>query len=58
MILRQYAIEGLSQIAFVVQTSLALVTGSMIVMWLSEIITEKGIVFLLRELRNKFVPGP
>jgi len=43
LILRQYAIEGISQTAFVLQTSIALVTGSMIVMWFSEIITEKGI---------------
>ena len=43
LILRQYAVEGLGQTEFVVQTSLALVTGSMTVMWLSEIITEKGI---------------
>ncbi len=43
LILRQYAVEGLSETEFVIQTSLALVTGSMIVMWLSEIITEKGI---------------
>ena len=43
LILRQYAIEGLGEREFVIQTSLALVTGSMIVMWLSEIITEKGI---------------
>ena len=43
LILRQYAVEGLGQTEFVIQTSLALVTGSMIVMWLSEIITEKGI---------------
>ncbi len=43
LILRQYAVEGLGESAFVIQTSLALVTGSMIVMWLSEIITEKGI---------------
>jgi len=43
LILRQYAVEGLGETAFVLQTSLALVTGSMIVMWLSEIITEKGI---------------
>ncbi len=43
LILRQYAVEGLGETAFVIQTSLALVTGSMIVMWLSEIITEKGI---------------
>ncbi len=43
LILRQYSVEGLGETEFVVQTSLALVTGSMIVMWLSEIITEKGI---------------
>ncbi len=43
LILRQYAVEGLGETEFVIQTSLALVTGSMIVMWLSEIITEKGI---------------
>ena len=43
LILRQYAVEGLSETEFVIQTSLALVTGSMVVMWLSEIITEKGI---------------
>ncbi len=42
-ILRPYAIESLSPVAFTLQTALALVTGSMIVMWLSEIITEKGI---------------
>ena len=43
LILRRYAIEGISETAFVLQTSIALVTGSMIVMWFSEIITEKGI---------------
>ena len=43
LILRQYATEGLSDLVFVVQTSLALVTGSMVVMWLSEVITERGI---------------
>ena len=43
LILRQYAIEGISDAAFVLQTSIALVTGSMLVMWFSEIITEKGI---------------
>ena len=43
LILRQYAVEDLGETEFVIQTSLALVTGSMIVMWLSEIITEKGI---------------
>ncbi len=42
-ILRKYSIESLSETAFVIQTAIALVTGSMIVMWLSEIITEKGI---------------
>ena len=43
LILRQYAVAGLGETEFVIQTSLALVTGSMVVMWLSEIITEKGI---------------
>ncbi len=43
LILRQYSIEGISETTFVFQTSIALVTGSMIVMWFSEIITEKGI---------------
>ena len=43
LILRQYAVEGLGETEFVIQTALALVTGSMIVMWISEIITEKGI---------------
>ncbi len=43
LILRKYAVQGLGETEFVIQTSLALVTGSMIVMWLSEIITEKGI---------------
>ncbi len=43
LILRQYSVAGLGETEFVVQTALALVTGSMIVMWLSEIITEKGI---------------
>jgi len=43
LILRQYATEGLSEPVFVVQTALALVTGSMVVMWISEVITERGI---------------
>ncbi len=43
LILRQYAVEGITETVFVLQTSIALVTGSMIVMWFSEIITEKGI---------------
>ncbi len=43
LILRQYATEGLSEPVFVIQTALALVTGSMIVMWISEVITERGI---------------
>ena len=42
MILRQYALEGISEVVFVVQTALCLVTGS-VVMWLSEVITERGI---------------
>ena len=43
LILKQYAISGISETTFVLQTSIALVTGSMLVMWFSEIITEKGI---------------
>ena len=43
LILRQYATEGLSETVFVIQTALALVTGSMVVMWLSEVLTERGI---------------
>ncbi len=43
LILRQYAVEGISETVFVAQTALALVTGSMVVMWLSELITERGI---------------
>ncbi len=42
-ILWPYAEAGLSQPTFILQTAIALVTGSMIVMWFSEIITEKGI---------------
>ncbi|TVS04268.1 MAG: preprotein translocase subunit SecY [Cyanobium sp. PLM2.Bin73] len=43
LILRQYATQGLSEPVFVIQTALALVTGSMVVMWISEVITERGI---------------
>ncbi|MCS5692464.1 preprotein translocase subunit SecY [Cyanobium sp. FGCU-6] len=43
LILRQYALPGLSDWQFVLQTSLALVAGSMVVMWISEVITERGI---------------
>ena len=43
LILYEFALEGISKSTFVLQTSIALVTGSMIVMWISEIITEKGI---------------
>ena len=43
VILRPYALEGLSDGVFITQTALALVTGSMIVMWISEVITERGI---------------
>ncbi|MCP9885333.1 preprotein translocase subunit SecY [Synechococcus sp. ATX 2A4] len=43
LILRQYAIPGVSAPVFVIQTALALVAGSMVVMWISEVITERGI---------------
>lgn len=43
LILKDYATEGLSEVVFVVQTALALVTGAMVVMWISEVITERGI---------------
>jgi preprotein translocase subunit SecY len=43
LILRQYALPGLSDWQFVLQTGLALVAGSMVVMWISEVITERGI---------------
>lgn len=43
LILKQYATEGLSEVVFVIQTALALVTGAMVVMWISEVITERGI---------------
>ena len=42
LFLKRYMLEGPEPI-FILQTSIALVTGSMIVMWISEIITEKGI---------------
>ena len=41
--LANYKLDEISQQMFFFQTALALVTGAMIVMWLSEIITEKGI---------------
>jgi preprotein translocase subunit SecY len=43
LILKQYALPGLPDWLFVAQTALALVTGSMVVMWISEVITERGI---------------
>ncbi|MFO0038755.1 MAG: preprotein translocase subunit SecY [Synechococcaceae cyanobacterium] len=43
MILRQYKIAEIPDWQFVLQTSLALVAGSMVVMWISEVITERGI---------------
>jgi preprotein translocase subunit SecY len=43
LILKQYALPGLPEWLFVVQTALALATGSMVVMWISEVITERGI---------------
>ena len=42
LFLKRYMLEGPEPV-FILQTSIALVTGSMIVMWISEIITEKGI---------------
>tara|TARA_A100001234_G_scaffold202993_1_gene196821 strand:+ start:376 stop:1698 length:1323 start_codon:yes stop_codon:yes gene_type:complete len=42
LFLKRYMLEGPEPV-FILQTSVALVTGSMIVMWISEIITEKGI---------------
>ncbi|HBP53669.1 MAG TPA: preprotein translocase subunit SecY [Synechococcus sp. UBA8638] len=41
--LRGFANGDLEGVLFVVSTSLALTTGAMVVMWISEIITEKGI---------------
>jgi preprotein translocase subunit SecY len=43
LILRPYATAGTSELVFVLQTAVALVTGSMVVMWISEVITERGI---------------
>jgi len=43
LILRPYAIAGTSELVFVAQTAVALVSGSMVVMWISEVITERGI---------------
>jgi len=43
LFLKPYMLEGITEPIFILQTSIALVTGSMIVMWISEIITEKGI---------------
>jgi preprotein translocase subunit SecY len=43
LVLRQYALPGLPQWQFVLQTALALTAGSMAVMWISEVITERGI---------------
>ena len=43
LILRPYATAGTSELVLVLQTAVALVTGSMVVMWISEVITERGI---------------
>ena len=43
LILRPYATAGTSELVFVLQTAVAMVTGSMVVMWISEVITERGI---------------
>lgn len=42
-ILRPYSISSIPEPVFVLQTTLALVAGSMVVMWISEVITERGI---------------
>jgi len=42
-ILRPYSISSIPEPVFVLQTALALVAGSMVVMWISEVITERGI---------------
>lgn len=43
LVLKQYALPGLPAWQFVLQTALALTAGSMAVMWISEVITERGI---------------
>jgi preprotein translocase subunit SecY len=43
LVLRQYKVAEIPDWQFVLQTSLALVAGSMVVMWISEVITERGI---------------
>jgi preprotein translocase subunit SecY len=43
LILRQYKLADVPDWQFVLQTSLALVAGSMVVMWISEVISERGI---------------
>ena len=43
LILRPYAIAGTSELVFEVQAAVAFVTGSKVVMWISEVITERGI---------------
>ncbi|MFN6352169.1 MAG: preprotein translocase subunit SecY, partial [Cyanobacteriota bacterium] len=43
LVLRQYALPGLPAWQFVLQTALALTAGSMAVMWISEVITERGL---------------
>ena len=42
-ILRPYSISSIPEPVFVLQTTLALVAGAMVVMWISEVITERGI---------------
>ena len=43
LILRPYALPGLSPSVFVIQVALALLVGSVVVMWVGELITERGI---------------
>jgi preprotein translocase subunit SecY len=42
-VLYRYAVPGQSYALFVAQTCMALVVGSMVVMWIGEVITERGI---------------
>ena len=43
LLLRPYHEAAIAEPVFVIQTTIALVTGSMVVMWISEVITERGI---------------
>lgn len=43
LVLRQYALPGIPEWMFILETCIALVAGSMAVMWISEVISERGI---------------